>query len=636
MATEDIIQEDQNIIMAFKLQEDAEAFLQNVVIGKLDDYELRQPQIEMMGACSEIIDTGGMLIAEAGTGTGKTFAYLIPLILSGKKAIVTTRTKNLQEQLITKDLAFLSSLKEFNYAIAKGRSNYLCLRRLESFAPSSDEDTSHHQSVLAWASETETGDLEECGVKRSPIHDKVCSDADACRKLKCHYYRECFYFKARQRWEHSQIVVANHALLAVNAMMSAESKILPQADVLVIDEGHTLDSVLSDQIGINLTKQRCENILNRLLRVDDQGVYKGLLSKSRNLFSPIESLRTDMGLFWDRVSIELGNRMSIRGAFTFKEPLLTLAGSIRSLIAEIRASAMGLFQEDEEIELGASVIKLSALSDEMETFAEGTEGFVRWPEIEKRRTALRMAPIYPKEFVRSNIVPDYESLILTSATLSVGGDFSLTQNVLGLDDARTVSLPSPFDLRSQVKIVVNRGINLREDDEAVEKLSKVILEEASKQDGGILVLFTSRKIMNRTWNLVSNELTDTGLYPMLQGELPNRTMLDIMRESTNSIIFGLDSFWEGVDVKGDALKCLIITKLPFDVPTEPMVSARVEAIRRSGRDPFNEYTLPRAILKFKQGFGRLIRSSNDTGRVIICDERIETKGYGSRFMESIF
>lgn len=633
MATEDIIKEDKGIVMASNLKKDAEEFLQNVVIDKLQDYELRQPQIEMMGACSEIIDTGGMLIAEAGTGTGKTFAYLIPLILSGKKAIVTTRTKNLQEQLITKDLAFLSSLKEFNYAIAKGRGNYLCLRRLGSFAQSNEGDI---QSFLTWASETETGDLEEYGVKRSPVHDKVCSDADACRKSKCHYYRECFYFKARQRWEHSQIVVANHALLAVNAMMTAESKILPGAGVLVIDEGHTLDSVLSDQIGINLTKQRCENILNRLLRVDNQGVYKGLLSKSRNLFSPVESLRTDMGLFWERVSIELSNRMIIRGVFTFKEPLLTLAGSIRSLIAEIRASAMGLFQEDEEIELGASVIKLSVLSDEMETFAEGTEGFVRWPEIEERRIALRMAPIYPREFVRSNIVPDYESLILTSATLSVGGDFSLTQNVLGLDDARTVSLPSPFDLRSQVKIVVNRGINLREDDEAVEKLSKVILEEASKQDGGILVLFTSRKIMNRTWNLVSNELTDTGLFPMLQGELPNRTMLEIMRESTNSIIFGLDSFWEGVDVKGDALKCLIITKLPFDVPTEPMVSARVEAIRRSGRDPFNEYTLPRAILKFKQGFGRLIRSRNDTGRVIICDERIETKGYGSRFMESIF
>jgi ATP-dependent DNA helicase DinG len=247
-----------------------------------------------------------------------------------------------------------------------------------------------------------------------------------------------------------------------------------------------------------------------------------------------------------------------------------------------------------------------------------------------------MTPIYPREFVRKNIVPEYGSLILTSATLSVGGDFSLTQNVLGLDETKTLSLPSPFDLRKQVSIVVNRGINLRNNDEGIEKLSRVILEEARKGDGGVLVLFTSREIMNRTWGLVSDELTDTGLYPMLQGELPNRIMLEIMRESTNSIIFGLDSFWEGVDVRGDSLKCLIITKLPFEVPTEPMVMARAEAIRESGRNPFNEYTLPRAILKFKQGFGRLIRSKDDTGRVIICDERIETKGYGCRFMESIF
>jgi ATP-dependent DNA helicase DinG len=636
MSEINIISEGKGTVMDSELRQDSEDFLQFVVTGELEDYELRHSQIEMMGACSDIIETGGILIAEAGTGTGKTFAYLIPLILSGKKAIVTTRTKNLQEQLVSRDLKFLSSLREFDYAIAKGRGNYLCLRRLKAFVPSNKEEASNHQSLLEWSSDTGTGDFEEYQVKKSPLHDKVCSDPDACKRLKCPYFRDCHYFKARRKWDDARIVVVNHALLTVNAMMPSDSKILPQAGVLVIDEAHALDNVLSEQIGINLSKTRFENILNRFLKLDERGAYKGLLSKSQNLFTPVESLRTEMGLFWDRVSDELNNRTLVRGMFKLSDLMLTLTGSVRSLIENIRMSTIGLFEEDEEIELSASVIKLASFADEMETFARGMEGFVRWPEIEERRIALRMAPIYPKEFVRGNIVPDYESLILTSATLSVGGDFSLTQNVLGLDDARTVSLPSPFDLRNQVAIVVNRGINLREDNEAVEKLSRVILDEASKQDGGILVLFTSREIMNRAWGFVADELKETGFYPMLQGELPNRTMLEIMRDSTNGVIFGLESFWEGVDVKGDSLKCLIITKLPFEVPTEPMVSARVETIRRSGRDPFNEYTLPKAILKFKQGFGRLIRSRNDTGRVIICDERIETKGYGRRFIESIF
>lgn len=343
-----------------------------------------------------------------------------------------------------------------------------------------------------------------------------------------------------------------------------------------------------------------------------------------------------MVLLWERVFIELGNRKIIEGVFRLNDSLLNLAGSIRQLIGEVRASATGLFQEDEEIEVGAAVVKLMALADEMGAFAEGMEGFVRWSEIEGRRIALRMAPIYPGEFVRSSIVPDYKSLILTSATLSVKGDFSLTQKILGLDEAGTLSLPSPFDMRNQVSVAITRGINLREGEGGVEKLAGKILEEARKKDGGILVLFTSRQIMNRTWALASDGLLEIGLYPMMQGEMPNKAMLDVMREGTNSIIFGLDSFWEGVDVKGDSLKCLIITKLPFEVPTEPIVKARTDAISMSGGDPFNEYSLPRAILKFKQGFGRLIRSRNDSGRVIICDDRVETKGYGRRFMEDVF
>jgi len=616
------------------LATESETFLTDVVMKALQDSELRSPQIEMLRSCSEIVESGGTLMVEAGTGTGKTFAYLIPLILSGRKAIVSTRTKNLQEQLLSKDLALLSSLKDITYAIAKGRGNYLCLRRMMSFTPSTDQELPAHLELKSWAAETETGDFEELGGQKSRIQDKVCCDGDACRKMQCSFYRDCYYFRARRRWEAVQVVVANHALIAINAMLPEDSKILPQSDVLVLDEGHSLDGVLSDQIGINLSKYRTDNILNRLLRLDERGAYKGLLARSPELFNPVEAMREELGVFWFRVAKSFKDRAIIKNAVRLSEALHTLSGSIKDLIAKIKASILGLFQEDEELEMEAALVNLSTLAGEFIMFAAGAEGFVRWAEIEEKKTALRMAPIYPRDFVQSNIVPHYRSIILTSATLAANGDFGFTRSILGLGNAKTLSLPSPFDLRSQVAVSVERGINLQ-NERGIERLSEVILSEAGRQDGGILALFTSREAMNKTWELISDELRDIGRLPMQQGDMQNRTMLELMREGTGGVIFGLESFWEGIDLKGDALKCLIITKLPFDVPSDPMFVARKQAIEQGGGNAFAEYAVPKAILKFKQGFGRLIRSKQDTGRVIICDERVETRGYGRRFIESI-
>ena len=623
-----------NTIMNSELKQQSEGFLRGTVKNAMPDYELRYPQLEMIGACASVIENGGVLIAEAGTGTGKTFAYLIPLILSGKKGIVSTRTINLQEQLFSKDLRFLFALKEFDYAIAKGRGNYLCLRRLNAYRASNEEEAGEYSRLVNWASKTRTGDLEDYPY-RSPLWDRVYSDPDACRSKKCSSYNQCFYFKARQRWSKAQIVVANHAIISINAMLSEESKILPKAEVLIIDEGHALDNALSDQIGINLSKRGFENILNKLLKPDERGNYKGILSKSHHLFQIVESLRTEMELFWDSVKRESEHRKTIKGAFVLTNFSVGLSSSIRNLIENIRTSTMGLFKEDEEVELKASIIKLKNFAEGLETFSEGTDGFVRWAEIEEKRIALRMSPIYPRDFIKENIVPEYNSIIVTSATLSVAGDFGFTEKILGLEVSKKLSVPSPFDLRNQVAIEVKKEINLLNGG-GIEKLARVIIDEASRKDGGILVLFTSRDVMKKTWEVTAEELRNLGLNPMMQGEMPNRAMLDIMREGKDSIIFGLDSFWEGVDIKGDALKCLIITKLPFEVPTEPIAAARTEDIEKHGGNAFYEYSLPRAVLKFKQGFGRLIRSSQDTGRVVICDERIETSRYGRRFMESVF
>jgi ATP-dependent DNA helicase DinG len=611
-------------------------FLEKMVADAMKRYEPRACQTGMMEACSRFIEGGGLLMAEAGTGTGKTFAYLIPTIISGKKAIVSTRTINLQEQLAHKDLKFLASLVEFDYAIAKGRGNYLCLRRLNAFRPESDDEERDYRHILQWASETGSGDVEDYGIVRFLMWDRISSDPDACKWKKCGYYGQCFYFSARRRWEAAQIVVANHSLVGINAMLPDDSKLFPNAEILVADEGHALDHALTEQIGLTISNRVFNYVFNKLLKVSDKGTYKGLLSQSHNLFPAVESMRSEAELFWILLRRAHRDGEIVRGPFELKLPLLKLSESILELIENMREATTGLFEEDEEIELRAAILKLKALSDAIEQFPDGLPDYVRWIEIGEKRTALRMSPIYPRDFITQNILPSHESVIVTSATLSVSGDFRFYERILGMERAEKLTFPSSFDIGRQVEIDIKRGIDLRNDPESVRKLSTVISEEAERKDGGILVLFTSKEIMKRTWEVTASALRALGLNPMMQGEhIQKRAMLDIMRESDNAVIFGLDSFWEGVDIRGDALKSLVITKLPFEVPTESITLARTEYIDSKGGNPFYEYSLPRAIIKFRQGFGRLIRSKTDTGRVVICDERIETKRYGKKFMDSI-
>ncbi|MBZ0155239.1 MAG: ATP-dependent DNA helicase [Alphaproteobacteria bacterium] len=613
----------------------AERFLNERIAAVLPGYEVRRSQLEMMRACSALMEKGeGILLAEAGTGTGKTFSYLIPLLLSGKRAVISTRTINLQEQIVTKDLSFLSSLQEFDYAIAKGRSNYLCLRRLHAFR-ADEKEVVEYLALSRWASGTESGDREDFRIRHPLLWERVCSDADACMGQRCSFLRQCFYFAARQRWGRAQIVVANHALLGINALLPEDARLLPKVEVLVIDEAHSVDGALSEVAGLILSSRGFERILSTLLKPDERGTYRGLLAQTSALFPLIDSLRSEMSLFWVSVRSALKHRASLGSTFHLKERAAALAESMKALAEKARTAALGLFHEDDELELKAALLKLKSYAQGMEEFSEGCDGYVRWAEIEEGRVSLRMAPVYPADFMQNSIVPEFGAMVLTSATLSVAGDFDVTARVLGLEGASTLSVPSPFDLREQVVVEVKRGIDPAGSDSA-EKIARVIVEEVSKRDGGVLVLFTSKEMMGRVEALSAAQLSALGLNPLIQGEIPNRAMLERMRESSDCILFGLDSFWEGVDVKGDALKCVIITKLPFEVPTEPIVQARTREIEGRGGNSFREYSLPRAVLKFKQGFGRLIRSKEDKGRVVICDERVCTRSYGLAFLEAVY
>ncbi|KAF0181327.1 MAG: ATP-dependent DNA helicase DinG [Nitrospirae bacterium] len=611
-------------------------FLLDMAAPSMPGFEHRESQEQLIAACAEATERGGALMAEAGTGTGKTFAYLIPIIVSGRRAIISTRTINLQEQLVRKDLRFLSSVVDFSYAIAKGRSNYLCLRRLNAFRSEDASEEREYRRIAQWSADTRSGDVEDFGVAVFSVWDRVCTDADACTGKACAHFSRCYYFEAKRQWEEAQIIVSNHALTSINALLSKESKLLPQAELLVVDEAHGLEKVLSDQIGITLSNRSFDYVLNRLLRIDDRGVYKGLLSLSPPLFPAVEMLKFCLADLWNSVRGRYQDRRMMRGRLADEEKLNAVAAAVGDVVEKAQEGTLGLFQEDEEIELKASLLKLGALADACAGMMEENQQTVRWAEIEPQRTALRLAPLYPRSFVRTNILPEYETSIFTSATLSVSGDFSFMQELLGLEDAATISLSSPFDISRQVQVEFRTGIDLRNDETGVRKLADVIVEAAGKEVGGILVLFTSRDAMRKTWEHAADELRAAGRRAMMQGdEYQNRAMLEIMRECTNAVIFGLDSFWEGVDVQGDSLRCLVIAKLPFEVPTEPITMARTEDLQRRGRNAFMEYSLPRAVLKFKQGFGRLIRSKTDTGRVIICDERIRTKRYGQAFLKSI-
>jgi ATP-dependent DNA helicase DinG len=619
------------------LSQASKEFLEKMVADSMERYEPRDCQIGMMSECAAAIEDSGIIMAEAGTGTGKTFAYLVPIVISGKKAIISTRTINLQEQLAVKDLKFLSTLVDFEYSVAKGRGNYMCLRRLNAFRCDTEEEQLEYGNILRWVSETSTGDIEDFGPARLSLWDKLNSDADACKWKKCGHYGQCFYFAARRKWETSQIIVANHAIVCIDAMLPDDFKLFPASEILVFDEGHALDSTLTDQVGLTISNRVFEYVLNKFLKTGDKGVYKGLLSQSPHLFPAVESLRNEIELFWMLLRRAHRDQEIIHGVFELREPLMKITESALELTDNIRTTTIGLFEEDDELELRAAVMKLKDIANAISQFPEGLPDYVRWIEIEDRRTALRMSPLYPRDFILRNILPAHETVIITSATLSVAGDFSFNEYLLGLENARKVTFPSPFDMAKQASIDIRRGIDLRNEPESVNRLSDVIIEEAEKKDGGVLVLFTSREAMRKTWDITASALKAIGLNPMMQGEnIKNRRMLDIMRGSDNAVIFGLDSFWEGVDIRGEALKCLIITKLPFEVPTAPITLSRTEDIEKKGGNPFYEYSLPRAVIKFRQGLGRLIRSKTDTGRIIICDERIETKRYGRKFLESIY
>ena len=622
-------------------------------------YEPRPQQREMAELVAKHLHEGHHLCVEAPTGVGKTFAYLVPAIHFALErdlpVVITTHTISLQEQILEKDLPVLARLMnlEFKAAIAKGRGNYLCLRRLNAAADQNQEFLPGPDMVgeldrlYRWSEETTDGSLSNLDFEPMPaIWDAVCCEMGNCLNGKCPFFRRCFLMKARQRLVDAQIIIANHAIFFSDLAMkheadSEEGGILPAYAAVILDEGHTIEDSAATHLGLRLSAFGLHKILNRLYHPDRN---RGLLVDSMYtearlaVIAASEKAKLFFAKLHDWLERQEQNplRYTVPGHVPdFLAPCLELVEcEVRKLVDteegdERRTELKSLNQRLNDYRLGLHAFLDMTLPEHVYWFERQGQSL--------RQISLNAVPIEVAPLLRRHLFEQNFTVIITSATLAIRGRMEYFQLRLGAESADPHILTSPFDFEKQVTLHIPFDMPSPKDTHkfvpaACEHIRKFLLETGGKA----FVLFTSYRMMHDAAVELTDFFDETGLQLFIQGEgLPRSRMLEAFRKDVNSVIFGTASFWTGVDVPGEALSNVIIVKLPFAVPDHPLVAARQEMIEKNGGRAFWEYSLPEAILKFRQGFGRLIRSRDDHGIVVVLDNRIVRTSYGKAFLESI-
>ena len=597
-------------------------------------FAARKQQQEMAERVAAALEKGEHLIAEAGTGTGKTFAYLVPALLSQSKVLISTGTKNLQDQLFHKDLPIVSKALAVpaTVALLKGRANYLCLHRLDLSEQEGQFRTPEMANsiirIREWAAQTSSGDTAEMSSisEEDPIWPSVTSTSDNCLGSDCNYLDKCHLVEARRQAQAADIVVINHHLLFADMMLREDgfAELLPQADAIIVDEAHQLPEVASSFFGESISG----NQLTELAR-DCESEYLSEVNEDPEfvrIASVLQKLTKDLRLAFG-TELRRADWLSIAHNKDFKKSVLAVAEQLEKLDKQLRPLAersKGLESCYERcVILRSRFTKLTT---------DVPDDHIHWFETHRRSFTLHITPFDISDLFHSQMQTMQVTWIFTSATLTVANNFEHFKQRLGIETDNTAIWDSPFDYSKQAVMYVPESLPDPTSAEYTEAVVEKALPIIDACRGGVFFLFTSHKALQQAADLLDGEIN---VPLMVQGDKPRDVLLSEFRHHGNAVLLGTSSFWEGVDVRGEALTCVIIDKLPFASPGDPVLKARIDAMRKQGSNPFMDFQLPTAVITLKQGAGRLIRDVNDRGVLMLCDPRLITKPYGKVFLDSL-
>lgn len=610
-----------------------------LLAGHLDGFEFRRSQFDMALLIDQGLREERHVIIEAGTGTGKTLGYLAPLVINGKKAVVSTGTKNLQDQIFFKDIPLLSKVlgRDLDVVLMKGRRNYLCLHNFhQTFSNPDLFDRGRkalEERMRQWIEKTEFADRAELTwlPDKDPFWDMVSCPSEQCLGGRCLYFEDCFLNTLRRRAARARLIIVNHHLFFADLMVkrSGFGEIIPRFQVVVMDEAHNVEETATTYFGERLsTNQISELVLDteKALRkpgvaadLDKKSIEKGLVG----LRAAAEQIREQFQGSLERGVLDAETKDRLK-----KGPARDAQNELRHILEN-----SGLDASEDPL-LQAFPIRAGALLEALVAVLEANDpSWLSWYEMKKRGVVLHASPLDVSEPLKKHLFDSMDTMVLTSATLATNGDFSYIRARLGLDgDALEGIFKSHFDFETRTLLYVPKDLPLPGRPEFADRAAERIAQILEITSGRALVLFTSYHNLNRVSQYLSGKLSFK-LYR--QGEAPRSVLLDRFTRDVHSVLFATGSFWQGVDVPGESLSCLIVDKLPFDSPGDPLVSARIDAVRSRDGNPFMEYQVPSAIIALKQGLGRLIRSSTDSGVLAILDSRLITSRYGSHFLKSL-